>query len=481
MIGLPDMLKIPVETDAPANGDGQPRAGEDTGRQDVNNWFYPNELYSWGYPYPNGGQANNPCGFPGYGNLYRGTYSTYRLMRKHPRIAHARAQVFNAVLQSDWGWEAREGTPDAWVELIRDMLNDQRLGMLGHALRALDYGWAAFEKVWEPREGRLWLVKQKPLSVDTNQIVIEKDTGEFWGIQYGGNDKRLPRNKSWLFTYDGEAGELYGQSRFENIRETAWRDWLDAATDLIRLGRKAAGIMPVVYTPPGSVNLSNGQTKAWSDIARTALQAARDGLGIHLTHLGVGNMQAGMQNFEQLLNLIKASAVRLEVIDFGNQGPAITAILERMRADEDLMFAGYLRSARTGMESQHGSRADAQQHTDTDTSDPELVSSMIAEAFNRQVVDDVLTLNFGEKARGAVFAKPAKMRDEDKETDYKILDALVKDPALATDYLTQLDIDAITERRGIPKDGEAIVLKPIELPPPPTGNANNNPNPGAAA
>jgi hypothetical protein len=476
-----------VAEDAPAgaNGDGQrkPPIGEETERQDVGLYDWAG-FYSSGLPYPNGGTSINPCGFPGYGSLYTGTYANYRLIRRHPRIAHARAQVFNAVKAADWGWEAREGTPEAQFELVRDMLSGSRAAVLNHALLGLDYGWAGFEKVWEVREGRYWLAESKPLAVDTNRILVEKDTGKFAGIRYGSSDEWLDRQKSWLYTYDGEAGELYGQSRLENIRETAWRDWLDAATDMLKLGRKVSGIMPIFYVPSGTFK-RNGQDVSWKDEALKAAQAAKEGMAIVLQHMGAAGAQAGVQNFEQLLGLIKASAVRLEVQNFGDQAPAIMGILERMRHDEDLMFAGYLRSARTGMESEHGSRADAAEHTDTDTSDPELVAGDIVAAFNQQVVDDVLAINFGEAARGAVYAKPAKLRDQNRETDYKILDALLKDPALVTDYLTQLDIDAITERRGIPKDGETITLKPIDMAAAatqqPTGNADNNPDPSAAA
>jgi hypothetical protein len=92
-----------------------------------------------------------------------------------------------------------------------------------------------------------------------------------------------------------------------------------------------------------------------------------------------------------------------------------------------------------------------------------LMDAKITRAFNQQVVDDVLVINFGEKARGAVWAEPAKMRDEHRETDYKILDALLANPDLGTLYLESLDIDAITERRGLPKrDGKMIDLNALD-------------------
>jgi hypothetical protein len=88
------MTNIPEDAPAGANAKAlaKPPTGEETGRQ-VN---YGERLYWTGDAFtPNGGACNNPCGFPGYGTLYAGSYATYRFMRKHPRIAHARAQVMS--------------------------------------------------------------------------------------------------------------------------------------------------------------------------------------------------------------------------------------------------------------------------------------------------------------------------------------------------------------------------------------------------
>jgi hypothetical protein len=370
------------------------------------------------------------------------------------------AQVMSPIIANAWGWETREGTPDAWVELVRDMLDPHALDIKENALRGgLDYGHAGFEKVWEVRDGRFWLTKPaKPLSVDTTRILVDKATGEFAGLRYGSGDEWLDRRKCWLWTYDGEAGELYGQSRLENLREYAWSRWLDCATHLHRLGEKASGIIPVVKTPAGEFKDSTGATVKWKENANVAINSLARGKGIHFPTLAVPDNRTA-----ENVALAKISLIDISVLDLGDQGGAIMAKLEEMNHWEDLMFAGYLRSPRTGMQSEHGSRADSQQHTDTDLNDLELMDAKIARAFNQQVVDDVLVINFGEKARGAVWAEPAKMRDEHRETDYKILDALLANPDLGTLYLESLDLDAITERRGLPKrDGKMIDLNALD-------------------
>jgi hypothetical protein len=399
-------------------------------------------------------------------------------MRKHPRIAHARAQVMSPIIANAWGWETREGTPDAWVDMVRDMFEPQRMDIVENALFALDYGHAAFEKVWEVRDGIYWLAKNKPLSVDTSHILVDKATGEFAGIRYGSGDEWLDRRKSWLFPYGGEAGELYGQSRLENLRETAWRDWLDCATQLYKLAEKASGIIPVVKTPAGTFKDSAGNNVTWKSNAETAINALRNARGVWFPTLAVPENRT-----PDNIALAKISLIDIDVLDLGDQGPAITAILSRMRHDEELMFAGYLRSPRTGMDATGGnSQADAVQHTDTDTTDPELVAAKIAMACARQAVDDVLAINKGEKARGAVWPVPAKMRDVNREVHLKILDAILADPMLRPAYIAQLDNDAMTTQFNIPKAaGKMIVLEDILPPIPPLRgqlpNDPNNPNP----
>ncbi len=453
---------------------GKPDITADSGRQDVG---IPNLI---GLPCPNGNNRNNPCGFPGYGSLYLGDYPVYRFMRRHPRIAQVRAQVFNSILAGDWSFEVRKGTPEAQADLIKDMLGPQRLCTVKDTLYGLDYGWVGFEKVWEVKEGRYWMTYSKPLSVDRTNIMVEKDTGEFVGIRYApGENGWLDRLKCWKWTYGGEAGEHYGQSRLENIRETAWRDWLDAATDLWRLSTKVSGILPILMTPAGSFKDSSGATHTWSDTGRQIIQALVAGQGAHIQSLALSGTTVNERAIitDQNIALAKASLVSLDVKDFGNQAPAIEGILKRMEHNEDLMFAGYHRSSRTGMQSKSGSRADSEQHTDTDTTDCELIDALIAEAFNIGVVDDVLVLNFGESARGAVKVKAAKLRDAHRELDQLVIEkGILVDPALRMQFVTQLDNDAIVDRRGLPtKDGEPMVLEKVEPAPVP---GNVPPQPG---
>jgi hypothetical protein len=162
------------------------------------------------------------------------------------------------------------------------------------------------------------------------------------------------------------------------------------------------------------------------------------------------------------IDLAKIPLVSIDVKDFGNHSEAIGGLMQRLQLAQSNMFSGYHRSPRTGQESKFGSRADAEEHTDTDTGDVELIDGEMCDAFNQQVVDDLLVVNFGERARGAVFFVPGKLRDEHLTIDHKLIDGVLNNPETSTSFHEQVDYDAVAVRRGIPKrDGKPIVVKAV--------------------
>jgi hypothetical protein len=384
------------------------------------------------------------------------------------------------IVASEWGYQSKDDPEDVRLNFVKDQLEPLRFEILSDALRALDYGCAGFEKVWKVGGGDFVLDCLKPLRVDGMQVVADP-TGSFAGIETIGVDgqrKRLGVHKSWLYTYDGEFGYLYGRSRLENLRATAWRDWLDAATDLVKISKKASGKLGKLTTPAGSFKAPDGSTVSWDAVALKVGQMLNsDAVLLHLYHMGTSTPGVlGMQNFDQFVALLKASAVNLEMVDFGDTGPALLATLERMRRNEERMFAGYFQSPRTGMATQGGTKADAGEHRDSSIVNSENVATSIARSFNRQVVDDILVLKFGEAARGTVWVNPGKLTDANVATDNKILDAVLLDPQLREQYLLKIDLDSITDRRAIPHEEPIVLEQPLPTVPPITGAVIKDPN-----
>lgn len=465
--------------DAAARDNRAPETGEVTTRQDYVDLLGGTLRFGSGNP-------SNPCGIPGYGDIYTGTYTNYRLIRRHPTVAHVRRQVFAPVTYNAFGWGATKDAPAGAKDLMQRMFTPRKIRHVkSHACLSLDYGCLGGEIVWEFKEGTYWYDRFKPLVIDTTGVMVVRGTGRFAGLRWGAGDAYLERRKCALFTYGqaqgGEAGFLYGESRLENIRETSWFDWINAAQQLMWITQKLAGKLCVITSPGGTYVIGKDEatgkdiTRSYRDAAMSAGKAIADprsnGVVWMPTAALPGNITAAN------MDLMKYPMVQVEVIDFGSHSDAIEGTLSRMKYHDGRMSAGYLRSARTNQESEHGSRADSVEQTNTDTIDLEGVDSDIWDAINEQMVDAALELKYGPDARGTVFGIPAKMTDENRTFDDKLIDAVLLDDELRVDILTGdkgKAVEAILKRRGWPGESP-IVLEPYD---PGAGDASpNDPDP----
>lgn len=472
MIGFPGIIPgFPVATDGtPADEQTtKPRDGEATGPQGRSLLDYPMGYGAFG---SNGGNCNNPCGFPNYGSLYLGTFQTYDWMLEHPIIQHARSQAHDPIISAALSYEAKKGVAQKRKDFIKTQI-DRVWEQVGDMLRAMDYGFAPFEKVWKITGGTYGIDCLKPLTVYRNGIVTDPH-GSFAGIAPWGTSKEdwLGVHKSFLFTYDKIFGNLYGRSRLENVRATAWRDWLDAATDLVKLSRKISGKLGIFSTPMGGFKNATGGVTPWSDLAaQMGSLLTTDASLIHFYHMGSVNPQTGtmnpiipsQNNFEQFVELTKVKAVNLEMQDFGSNSPAIASIIERMEKNEMRMFAGYFQSPRTGMATKGGTKADAGVHKDTAVVNCENVAGSLVRAINRQITNELLVLNYGEGARDSVWALPPKLTDDNVATDMTLLDGVLTNAdGLGTSFIEQINWNTLADRRDIPHDAP-IVLESLGL------------------
>jgi hypothetical protein len=180
----------------------RPAPGSSTGMQALDPW-----ALGFGVRCNGAVDGNNPCGFPGYGGLYVGSYFTYDWMLEHPVIQHARSMVFDPIIAAPWGYEQHDGAPAGAMDFIKGMLNPLRMDILADSLRSLDYGKAPFEKVWRVRKGKYELECLKPLSVYTTGILVDT-TGQFAGLRpqtstaSSSDTADLDVHKSHLFSYD---------------------------------------------------------------------------------------------------------------------------------------------------------------------------------------------------------------------------------------------------------------------------------------
>lgn len=441
-----------------------------------------------GLLWADGGTCANPLNFPRDGYGYRRGYWTYRWMLQHPVIRHVRQIATAPVIASTWDYKkATPDVPDARVELVRRNLDPLRRRIEEDALRGRDYGWAGFEPVWDSAGGEYRLECLKPLSHDATTILID-DNGNFAGLaqgnlktattvdtQNGQKVQGLPAPyKAWLYTYDRESGNLHGRSWLENIRETAWKDWLDAAQQLAKLSTKIAGTQAIIKSPEDKKDASIALIKA----------LANGAAGGWLPSLISDDIQPG-QNIDMwklVVELSKSSLTTIDVLDFGSTTAAITGLLERMKHAEGLMFEGGLRSPRSGREGEHGTKAEAGIHTDTGVISAELDDDDIAQQL-QPVVDALLVLNYGPDAAGTIRIDPPPLVDDKADRALGVIDAVTaKDTPVARAAAKMLDWERLFKDLDAPLlEGAKFELEepqpqPVQPPPAPPTNGNGRVN-----
>jgi hypothetical protein len=128
-------------------------------------------------------------------------------------------------------------------------------------------------------------------------------------------------------------------------------------------------------------------------------------------------------------------------------------LLNSLAYYDKLLFRGWLRPERVGLDTQHGSRADAQQHSESSIVDSELIDQDFAAAFNTQVVDEVLTLNFGPQAKGAVWVDPSPIADMQTETMMAVLTALLHNAQTAGGVASRIDVGGMLKDLDVPVVG----------------------------
>jgi hypothetical protein len=148
---------------------------------------------------------------------------------------------------------------------------------LKNILLSLDYGFTAFEKVWERKRfdvdpginkhkliGRnfIWLTKLKSLYPTTIGINLD-DLNNFSGVtQHGaGRDIFLNQQKSMVYTYQEEFGNYFGRSRLVGAYEPWY--WKIICTQFVLRYLERHSIPPyIVSYPLGQVNTSKGKVSA---------------------------------------------------------------------------------------------------------------------------------------------------------------------------------------------------------------------------
>jgi hypothetical protein len=420
----------PIEVQAVRVPPAKPQEGEQTHRQDAG----PGRAFGC------------LCGYP---NAPYGDYPIWRLMDADPALTMSRAAITAPIRAADKSYEAVEGASDDRTERIRSVADRLWAEYVMEALDAPSMGWAGFEKVWGRRDGMWVIVDLKPLPQEGNTILVTP-TGAYAGLRTLGLDNRqldLSPLYSFVYTIDGKKRNFYGRPWHENARQT-WHNKMMALVELAKLNKKASGIQPKMYYPPGTDSATG---KSNRDLATEYIAAYMGGNGLALPSLA-GTINAdSLADYRNIQGLAETALWDIKVEDFGNNAPAAASILAQIQYYNAELSRAWHVPERAVQEGQHGTKAEAETHGDIALTVAELVYGDICAAFNRGVVDDLLAVNFGEAARGTVMVKPGRLTDVWAGTDLALLNGLIVNADTLMALVEVVDWDALLTRRGVPK------------------------------
>lgn len=369
------------------------------------------------------------------------SYATYRRMRKHPTIALARALSIAPIVSADWSVEKRDkDVPDDWVGFIRDQLMPIREPLLQGALEGgCDFGHQPWEKIFAlTNDGLIGLRKLKPLLHDITAIVVDRANGEFRGFKQT-DDVLLPLENSLLIPFRVEGTAWHGEPLLENAR-LAWDDWLASNRGAKKYDEKIAGSHFVVHFPQGESEDQTGTMVANHVLAQTILDTLEASGSI-----AVPNIVAA---YVAELSTDKEPAWEIEILS--DSSPRQASFGDRMEYLDAQMARAMLIPERSVLQGRHGTQAEAGEHIDLALTHADLTHRYVTRLVNWHLVDQLLAINHGQAARGAVYLVAAPIRDAKLAFLREVYKAFLGDPTAFLKEFGLIDIAALRGMLGVP-------------------------------
>lgn len=375
------------------------------------------------------------------------SYDTYRIIRRHPTIALARALSAAPVIAGKWSIDADDDASDEAMSLIRDEVMPKRADIVGPAMYGgIDFGWQGFELVYGNRNGtRTGLDEAKQLLQDLTTILADAKTGKFAGYKQSPTSGtsvtlRLPYTLHIGFRVEGT--QWYGQSLLENAR-LQYNQWIDANDGAARYDAKLAGSHFYVEYPVGTTPYTDGIATDNIEIAQDILDALESS-GNLIIPRQVEAFVAEMNGNMRAENAWKVGVIE----DKGGRQPTF---VERLKYLDALLVRALLMPERVGLEGQFGTKAEAGEHKDLWFVILEQLHESITRQVNTQVVDRLLHVNFGQASVGTVRLTPGPLADVDKSFLQAVYEKIMSGQMTSLEEFPTIDTDSLKDRLAIPK------------------------------
>ena len=382
---------------------------------------------------------------PGYTRAPDASLTVYRRMRTCPTIAIARIAAMAPVRATPWKIDHDDGVSEDAIAAVQEIIDVHRVAIVKHALTALDYGFAAFEIVWEIRAGLIVPTRFVPLAVDVVEALVDPDDPARLAGAKVGAESRLPAAKLLWFAYDSEAASFYGRPRNENVRDS-WAKWVQTAERLGKYIGLTSSSVPMIEYPEGVSKDASGSDVDNFELAKRVLESLASGRGVTMPNTLVAWAEEAIKRGVDIAKLKAWSIGFIErASGFGGE------YVEAMRYFDSLMLRGWLVAERAITEGQNGTKAEAESHGDFVIRAASEVSEDLIGAFNEQVLGPFLRMNWGHDAERAIQVVPAAIDGATLAWLRQVGSSVLTSPTNIGMLLEMVELDALMDAIGVPR------------------------------
>lgn len=376
-------------------------------------------------------------------------YKKARAMRRHPTIALARQLSVAPLLAADWSAESNEDAPEGAKEEIDKQMQSQRVNLLRSSLfGCMDFGWQPYEKVftYDEQSGFIRIKKLKPLIQDRTYVQIIKENGSYNGLMQLQFQTEtaittqpvfLTTDESLLVNFDVEGTNWYGIPLIQGA-ELPYDNWLITNTANVRYDKKIAGAHWIIHYPAGK-SVVNGVDIDNYLLASQMLAA--------LEQSGSFIVPRQLESFVDDMNK-DAVAWKIELIS-AQQSSAV-AFIDRMKYLDALMVRGFGLPERAVLEGQFGTKAEAEAHADFAITNMELRHQIIVQQYNKFLVNQILSLNWGEQYKDTVWMCVAPLTNLTIQYLRSTYAEVLKNAQGFAAEIGNIDMQSLRDRLGIP-------------------------------
>lgn len=376
------------------------------------------------------------------------TYRCIRTLVEDPTCQLAELAVIAQMVHTPWVVTSykSQATPEM-VDFVDKNLLVHRDFFLQQAVSGtLRFGWQAFETIYKPEGGQIWIDCFKALLQDYTDILVYINNGKFAGVinETGTADPKILNNEySFVINFDVEGTDWYGNSVYRYLRKTL-SSWDAVEGSASRYDKKIAGAAWVVYYPVGkspygspAVETDNGEI---ANALLTKLEAS-------------GSIAIPDEVQEWVDDSIDTDAKgkwRVELITADSNSQS--GFIDRGKYLDALKVRAFGFTERSLLEGSKGTKEEASVHTDISLATIDTKHRLICHWLNWYVVPNLMRLNFGKQYMWSVRVIPAPLADNKFNTIKSIYHALIQnaDPEQWEKIVGTLDIPSILTELGLP-------------------------------